>query len=286
VDLRRLAEAADQCGANPNMRGQHDPGVPERLSEQGRAGCAAVAVGAAERAAAEVLASGAAVPSRGSRMFNQFVECTITVSGWRKLDPRVLAITFASAVVLSSAASRVYRLMPLRPKMPTNSLVPALEQLLDHAGDQCRDRNERGTLTARAFEDRPGLQLERADLDGAGAPHLRPGARVGDLLPALRLDEHIARSARVAIATAEPAVAHHLLEALLLLEPVGLREQAFYLAAFVKRRFAAGGIRLGPDCLIARAASSRSCSMLMWHSLTRVASHYVSADAFDVDDVP
>ena len=47
------------------------------------------------------------VPSLSSRVLSQFDGCRITVSGWTKLDPAVLAITFASATELSSAAKRV-----------------------------------------------------------------------------------------------------------------------------------------------------------------------------------
>jgi hypothetical protein len=51
----------------------------------------------------------------------------ITASGCKKLLPLVLAITRASAVVLSSAASLVYRLIacpPVRLKRPISSFVP------------------------------------------------------------------------------------------------------------------------------------------------------------------
>jgi hypothetical protein len=46
----------------------------------------------------------------------------ITVSGWRKLDPLVLAITRASATVLSSAAS----LLCARPVEQADQLVRAV----------------------------------------------------------------------------------------------------------------------------------------------------------------
>ena len=68
------SEVAHQCGADPNLGGQHDTGVPERLTEQAGSRCAADAVGAAERPAAEVLAGGAAraVPQQ-ARVVSQFV---------------------------------------------------------------------------------------------------------------------------------------------------------------------------------------------------------------------